>query len=55
MNLLPLFTTLFAVLWLGEQLRAYHLWGGSLTLLGVLLCQLWRQPLRSHPPMLSQG
>ena len=55
MNLLPLFTTLFAVLWLGEQLRAYHLWGGSLTLLGVLLCQLWRQPLRAPAPMLPQG
>ena len=55
MNLLPLFTTLFAVLWLGEQLQSYHLWGGSLTLLGVLLCQLWRQPLRAPAPMLPQG
>ena len=55
MNLLPLFTTGIAVLWLGERLHSYHLWGGSLTLLGVLLCQLWRQPLRSHSPMLSQG
>ena len=55
MNLLPLFTTGIAVLWLGEQLRAYHLWGGSLTLLGVLLCQLWRQPLRAPAPMLPQG
>ena len=55
MNLLPLFTTLFAVLWLGEQLQSYHLWGGSLTLLGVLLCHLWRQPLRAPAPMLPQG
>ena len=55
MNLLPLFTTGIAVLWLGEQLQSYHLWGGSLTLLGVLLCQLWRQPLRAPAPMLPQG
>ena len=55
MNLLPLFTTGIAVLWLGERLQSYHLWGGSLTLLGVLLCQLWRQPLRAPVPVLSQG
>ena len=55
MNLLPLFTTGIAVLWLGERLQSYHLWGGSLTLLGVLLCQLWRQPLRAPAPMLPQG
>ena len=55
MNLLPLFTTGIAVLWLGERLQSYHLWGGSLTLLGVLLCQLWRQPLRAPIPMLSRG
>lgn len=50
MNLLPLFTALLAVIGLGEQLQGYHLWGGGLTLLGVLLCQLWRQPLRRLPP-----
>ena len=50
MNLLPLFTSAIAVLWLGEQLHGYHLWGGGLALLGVLLCQLWRQPLRSGAP-----
>ena len=55
MNLLPLFTTGIAVLWVGERLQSYHLWGGSLTLLGVLLCQLWRQPLRAPVPVLSQG
>lgn len=46
MNLLPLFTAVLAVAGLGEQLHHYHIWGGGLTLLGVLLCQLWRQPIR---------
>ena len=50
MNLLPLFTSVIAVLWLGERLHGYHLWGGGLALLGVLLCQLWRRPLRSVAP-----
>lgn len=50
MNLLPVFTALIAVGWLGERLHSFHLWGGGLTLLGVLLCQFWRQPLPGRTP-----
>ena len=46
MNLLPVFTAVIAILWLGESWRSYHLWGGGMTLAGVLLCQFWRKPLR---------
>ncbi len=49
MNLLPLFIAVIAVLLLGERLAGFHLVGGGLTLAGVILCQLWRQPLRQPP------
>lgn len=39
MNLLPLFTALFASATLGEELYAYHWLGGGLILLGVYACQ----------------
>lgn len=39
MNLMPLFTALIAILWLHEQLQAYHLIGGGVTLAGVILSQ----------------
>ncbi|MGL5948711.1 MAG: DMT family transporter [Aeromonas sp.] len=45
MNLLPLMTALLAVGLLGETLTPYHLLGGGLTLIGVLLTQLWVAPL----------
>lgn len=35
--LMPVFTSLFGVLLLGEQLHGYHLLGGSLTFAGLLL------------------
>lgn len=44
-NLLPILTALFAVVWLHDTLRAYHLIGGGLSLLGVLLAQTARRPL----------
>ncbi len=44
-NLLPLLTALFAVLWLHETMRAYHLIGGGLSLAGVLLAQTVQRPL----------
>ncbi len=46
MNLLPVFTVIIAVLFLGEPLHAYHLIGGGVTLLGVVLVQYLKQPLR---------
>ncbi len=44
-NLLPLFTALAAFVLLREQLRSYHLLGGAVTLLGVLLAQTVQRPL----------
>ena len=44
-NLLPLFTALAAFMLLREQLRSYHLLGGAVTLLGVLLAQTVQRPL----------
>ncbi|CDG84273.1 DMT family transporter [Janthinobacterium agaricidamnosum] len=49
MNLLPVFTVIIAVLFLGEPLHAYHLIGGGVTLLGVVLVQYLKQPLRRAP------
>jgi drug/metabolite transporter (DMT)-like permease len=46
MNLLPVFTVIIAMLFLGETLHAYDVIGGGVTLLGVLMVQLLKQPLR---------
>ncbi|MFC0225337.1 DMT family transporter [Serratia aquatilis] len=45
MNLTPVFTAVIAVLFLHEQLQNYHLIGGGITLLGVILSQRLRTPL----------
>ncbi len=45
MNLLPVMTAALAISWLGEKLTSYHLIGGGMTLLGVLLAQLLVQPV----------
>ena len=45
-NLLPLITALIAAVVLKEQLHAYHLMGGALTLGGVILSERWTTPLR---------
>ncbi|RLM24904.1 multidrug DMT transporter [Brenneria alni] len=45
MNLTPLFTAVIAVAFLNEQLHGYHLIGGGITLLGVMLAQRLRIPL----------
>lgn len=45
MNLLPVMTAALAISWLGETLTSYHLIGGGMTLLGVLLAQLLVQPV----------
>lgn len=45
MNLAPVFTAIIAVLFLHEHLQSYHLIGGSVTLLGVILSQRLRTPL----------
>lgn len=45
MNLAPVFTAIIAVLFLHEHLQSYHLIGGGVTLLGVILSQRLRTPL----------
>lgn len=45
MNLAPLFTAAIAVLFLHEQLHSYHVVGGGITLLGVILARRLRTPL----------
>ena len=56
-NLLPLFTALAAFMLLREQLRSYHLLGGAVTLLGVLLAQTVPRPLfgRGRAAALAAG
>lgn len=45
MNLTPVFTAIIAVSFLHEQLYAYHLIGGGITLIGVILAQHLSIPL----------
>ncbi|WP_323839054.1 DMT family transporter [Photorhabdus africana] len=45
MNLTPIFTAIIAILVLHEKMHSYHLIGGSITLLGVILAQQLRIPL----------
>ncbi|WP_268799354.1 DMT family transporter [Pseudomonas huanghezhanensis] len=45
-NLIPLLTALIASIALGEQLALYHLFGGAMTLTGVILAERWTTPLR---------
>ncbi|MEE3649986.1 MULTISPECIES: DMT family transporter [unclassified Brenneria] len=45
MNLTPVFTAVIAIVFLHEPLHGYHLIGGGITLLGVVLAQRWRFPL----------
>jgi len=51
MNLAPVFTAAIAVLFLHEQLHSYHLIGGGVTLLGVILSQRLRTPLSRRAKM----
>ncbi|MFL9922720.1 DMT family transporter [Herbaspirillum lusitanum] len=44
-NLLPVLTAVFAILWLHESMQAYHLIGGGVALAGVLLTQMVQRPL----------
>lgn len=45
MNLLPLFTALAAIVLLDEKLHVYHIVGGVITLIGIILAQTVTQPL----------
>ncbi|SDQ17889.1 Threonine/homoserine efflux transporter RhtA [Pseudomonas sp. UC 17F4] len=44
-NLLPAVTAVIAAMVLGEQLALYHLVGGVMTLVGVILAERWKTPL----------
>ncbi len=46
MNLAPVFTAVIAVIFLQESLHSYHVIGGGVTLLGVIVAQRLRMPLR---------
>ncbi|MNJ39782.1 EamA-like transporter family protein [compost metagenome] len=45
-NLLPAVTAVIAALVLDEHLAMYHLFGGLLTLAGVILAERWKTPMR---------
>ncbi|WP_122550922.1 DMT family transporter [Pseudomonas viridiflava] len=45
-NLMPIATALIAAVALDEQLALYHLYGGALTLCGVILAERWKTPLQ---------
>lgn len=44
-NLLPILTALLAIVWLHDTLQPFHLIGGGVSLLGVLLAQTVQRPL----------
>ncbi|UYG02883.1 DMT family transporter [Halomonas sp. LR3S48] len=44
-NLMPLFSALIAMAFLGERIAAFHLVGGALVLAGVVMAQTLTQPL----------
>lgn len=44
-NLMPLFSALIAMAYLGERIALFHLVGGVLVLAGVLMAQTLTQPL----------
>lgn len=46
-NLLPVLTAVIAALLLDERLASYHLYGGLLTLAGVVLAERWTRPMPS--------
>ena len=49
-HLVPVFAAVFAVIWIGERLHAYHAVGFALVAGGALLCCLRPEPMLSSPP-----
>nr|WP_255575828.1 DMT family transporter [Duganella violaceicalia] len=49
MTLIPVFTIILALLFLGESLHVYDIVGGAITLLGVVLAQTVKRPLLVAP------
>ncbi|WP_111413664.1 DMT family transporter [Billgrantia lactosivorans] len=52
-NLMPLFSALIAMAFLGERIAPFHLLGGALVLAGVIMAQTLTQPLGRKSPNLS--
>ncbi|WP_186091388.1 DMT family transporter [Burkholderia gladioli] len=50
MNLLPVLTAVIAIGMLGEPVRAYHVIGGDIALIGVACAEWFRRPLRGAAP-----
>ncbi len=48
-NLMPVFSALIAMAFLGEQIALFHLVGGMLVLAGVIMAQTLTRPLRRLP------
>lgn len=46
MNLTPIFTAIIAIIFLNESLQSYHIIGGGIALIGVILAQSLQKPLR---------
>lgn len=53
-NLTPVFTAIVAITFLNEPLHAYHIVGGVLTLLGVVLAQRLQTPLYQRKAKAAQ-
>ncbi|SFC58458.1 DMT family transporter [Pragia fontium] len=50
MNLTPVFTAIIAIIFLREPLHSYHIIGGGVSLIGVILAQRLRMPLGKNQP-----
>ncbi|PHM24359.1 DMT family transporter [Xenorhabdus ehlersii] len=50
MNLAPVFTAIIAIVALHEEMHSYHLIGGGIVLVGVILAQQLRIPLTHRKP-----
>ncbi|AWH88452.1 DMT family transporter [Limnobaculum parvum] len=53
MNLTPLITAIIAIIFLHEPLHSYHIVGGTISLIGVILAQRLHIPLGKSKPKVS--
>lgn len=54
MYLLPVLTAIGAIVMLGEPVRAYHVIGGGIALIGVACAEIFRRPLRGAPEIVPE-
>lgn len=50
MNLSPVLTAIIAIIFLREPLHSYHIIGGGISLIGVILAQRLQQPIGKNKP-----